>query len=63
MTYHGVEWYGTVRNGMPHPLEGSPVCTLLPEVLVPRVEVAVEVHQRHRSKFGAYGLDIINTIN
>lgn len=36
-----------------YPLEGGPVGALLPEVLVPGVEVAVEVHQGHRSELVA----------
>lgn len=42
---------------VPHPLEGGPVGALFAEVLVPRVEVAVEVHQGNRSKLVADRLE------
>lgn len=39
-----------------YPLKRSPVCAFLPKVLVPRVEVTVEVYKRHRPEFVADSL-------
>lgn len=46
-----------VQHPFAHPLERGPVGALLPEVLIPRVEVAVEVYQGHRPELVADRLE------